>query len=72
MKCPVCEGQATNITSPDFDGTVFRCDKCKEYEIAGGYMERLLSLNREDRARVLDKAKRFARHGRPSINSMCF
>jgi hypothetical protein len=72
MRCPVCEGDARDITPPDFDGVVLRCVNCKDYDIATGYMERLLRLDLEDRARVLRKAKGFAGTGRPSINSMCF
>ena len=73
MECPVCGNYAQDITKADFDGIVVRCSQCRDYEIAGGDLEKLIALDIEDRVGVLQKAMRFAAPGtRPAISGTCF
>jgi len=73
MQCSVCGAPAQNISPHDFDGLMVRCSHCREYEIAGSVLNRLLRLTLSERMQVLETAKGFARPGvRPSITSACF
>lgn len=72
MKCPVCSQPAVDIGARDFDGRVFRCPQCKDYEITGSQMLKFLAASPSGRATALEAAKRLAVAGaRPSINSRC-
>jgi len=73
MQCSVCGAPAQNITPPDFDGLVVRCSHCREYEIEGTVVNRLLRLTLTERMDALQAAKQLASPGvRPSITSACF
>ena len=71
MNCPICKSAAENITDNDFDGKIISCPKCEEYEISGTVENRFSTMSKKDRERALEKAKKFARGNRPSINTMC-
>lgn len=72
MQCPFCENEARNLTPLDFDGKIFGCPNCREYDVADGYLEKLFALPLCERSEILDKAKRFSRGTWPSVNGNCF
>ena len=73
MQCLVCDGPAEDITSGGFDGVVMKCPACGPYAVAGTVRDKLAELGLEDRAIVLQKAKRLSVPGvRPTINSTSF
>lgn len=73
LTCPVCEAPARDITAGGFDGRSIRCTRCGDYNVAGGYEEKLAALDPDNRKRALQKAQRFAQPGsRPCISGTCF
>ncbi len=72
-RCPVCGVPARDITAGGFDGRSIRCPSCGDYDIAGGYEDKLAVLDPHERRRTLEKALRFAQPDiRPCISGTCF
>ena len=67
MECPVCRGQARNLTPNTLDGVVVGCEQCGNYRVAGDALHPLLGLTPERRAAVLEAAKAASRGGWPSV-----
>jgi hypothetical protein len=44
-------------TPPDFDGLIFRCDHCRDYEVSGTALGQLEKLDLLERIDVLRKAQ---------------
>ena len=74
MKCPVCNGPATDITGPGFEGQSFRCTLVDGYfDVARGCLRRLQRLNTAQRHLVLNRAIRSRPDdARPRITSLEF
>jgi hypothetical protein len=73
MLCSVCGAPAKNIAPGDFDGLIVSCTHCREYEIAGTVVNKLLRLSLSERQDVLEKARRQASPGqRPAITNASF
>jgi hypothetical protein len=71
MQCPVCAGQAKNLTPNTLDGVVVGCDRCGDYRIAGAAFYELTTLEADRRAAALTAAKLASRGGWPMISSGC-
>jgi hypothetical protein len=67
MQCPVCRGQARNLTPNTLDGVVVGCDRCGDYRVAGDALHPLMGLAPEKRAEVLEAAKAVSRAGWPYV-----
>jgi hypothetical protein len=67
MQCPVCRGQARNLTPNTLDGVVIGCDRCGDYRVAGDALHALMSLAPEQRAAVLEAAKAACQAGWPYV-----
>lgn len=71
MKCPVCFRPAENLTPNTLDGVVVGCSHCGDYRISGNAYYRLMQLESEERAAVLQIAKVASRAGWPTISNRC-
>jgi hypothetical protein len=71
MQCPVCCGQAQNLTPNTLDGVVVGCDHCGAYRISGSALHGLLNLKLDRRAAALEAAKLQSRSGWPMISVSC-
>jgi hypothetical protein len=60
MQCPVCRGQARNLTPNTLDGVVVGCDRCGDYRVAGDALHSQLHIAPEKRVAVLQAAKETA------------
>jgi hypothetical protein len=69
MQCPVCHGQAENLTPNTLDGVVVGCAECGDYRIAGGAFHELVRLQAEGRVAALQAAKGSSRSGWPMIGA---
>jgi len=69
MQCPVCRGQAQNLTPNTLDGVVVGCTLCGDYRIAGGAFHDFMRLQTEKRAAALEAAKRATHSGWPTIRT---
>jgi len=67
MQCPVCRGQAENLTPNTLDGVVVGCKRCGDYRVAGDALHALMGLAPEKRAAVLAAAKAASRAGLPIV-----
>jgi hypothetical protein len=67
MQCPVCYGQAENLTPNTMDGVVVGCHQCGDYRIAGVAFHDFMRLQSENRVAVLQAAKSASRSGWPMI-----
>ena len=67
MQCPVCRGQAENLTPNTMDGVVVGCSECGDYRIAGGAFHEFMRLQAEGRVAALQAAKGATRSGWPMI-----
>jgi hypothetical protein len=70
MQCPVCRGQAENLTPNTMDGVVVGCAECGDYRIAGGAFHEFMRLQAESRVAALQAAKGAARAGWPMIGAV--
>ena len=57
MQCPVCRGEARNITPNTMDGVVVGCARCGDYRITGVAFHDFMRLQDEKRAAALQAAK---------------
>ena len=69
MQCPVCRGQAENLTPNTMDGVVVGCAECGDYRIAGGAFHEFMRLQAESRVAALQAAKGASRSGWPMIGA---
>ena len=70
MNCPICGAVAENITAPGFDGLGVRCHNCKDFDVSGTVLDKLLMMPFEERTAALERARRLAPNGeRPAINT---
>ena len=69
MQCPVCRGEARNITPNTMDGVVVGCAQCGDYRIAGVAFHDFMRLQDEKRAAALQAAKLASHSGWPMINA---
>lgn len=69
MQCPVCCGQAKNLTPNTLDGVVVGCDQCGDYRIAGSAFHDLMRLQLEKRVAALEAARVASRTGWPMIST---
>lgn len=69
MQCPVCHGQAQNLTPNTLDGVIVGCNLCGDYRIASGAFHALMGLHAEKRAAALQAAKLASRSGWPIISA---
>jgi hypothetical protein len=69
MQCPVCHGQAQNLTPNTMDGVVIGCDLCGDYRIAGSAFHDFMRLQTEKRVAVLQAVKSTSRSGWPMISA---
>lgn len=69
MQCPVCHGQAQNLTPNTLDGVIVGCDLCGDYRIAGSAFHAFMGLHTEKRAAALQAAKLASRSGWPIISA---
>jgi hypothetical protein len=69
MQCPVCRGEARNITPNTMDGVVVGCAQCGDYRIAGVAFHDFMRLQDEKRAAALQAAKLSSHSGWPMINA---
>jgi hypothetical protein len=69
MQCPVCAGNAENLTPNTLDGVVVGCGQCGDYRISGGAFYGLMRLEQPRRAAVLAAAKRVSPVGWPMIGA---
>jgi hypothetical protein len=67
MQCPVCRGQAENITPNTLEGVVISCQACGDYRISGVAFYAFTRLQDEKRAAALAAAKTSTRSGWPTI-----
>jgi hypothetical protein len=67
MQCPVCHGQARNLTPSTLDGVVVGCDRCGDYRVAGDALHPLMGLAPERRAAALASAKAASQAGWPHV-----
>jgi hypothetical protein len=67
MQCPVCRGQAENLTPHTLEGVVIGCKSCGDYRISGTAFYAFTRLHDEKRAAALAAAKTSARSGWPTI-----
>ena len=67
MQCPVCRGQAENLTPNTMDGVVVSCGSCGDYRISGVAFYAFSRLQDEKRLAALTAAKQTARTGWPTI-----
>jgi hypothetical protein len=67
MQCPVCRGQAENLTPNTLDGVVVSCGTCGDYRISGVAFYAFTRLQDEKRAAALAAAKTSTRSGWPTI-----
>jgi hypothetical protein len=67
MQCPVCRGQAENLTPTTLDGVVVSCHSCGDYRISGTIFYAFTRLQDEKRVAALAAAKTAARAGWPTI-----
>jgi hypothetical protein len=67
MQCPVCRGQAENLTPNTLDGVVVGCERCGDYRVAGDALHSLMGLAPDRRAEVLAAAKAASRAGWPIV-----
>ena len=67
MQCPVCRGQAENLTPNTLDCVVVGCQRCGDYRVAGDALHPLMGLTPEKRAAVLKAAKAATRAGWPFV-----
>jgi hypothetical protein len=69
MQCPVCRGQAQNLTPNTLDGVVVGCAQCGDYRIAGVAFHGFMRLQTDKRAAALEAAKATSRSGWPMISA---
>lgn len=69
MQCPVCKGQAQNLTPNTMDGVVVGCGQCGDYRITGVAFHDFMRMQAEHRAAALQAAKLATRAGWPMINA---
>jgi len=72
MQCPVCGGEAQDVTEISTQRRGIKCPSCGEYDISGTVYDRemLQQLDKDARKRVLASAERWAMDGkRPFIIS---
>lgn len=69
MQCPVCRGQAQNLTPNTMDGVVVSCVQCGDYRITGVAFHGFMRLQAEKRAAALQAAKLTSRSGWPMISA---
>jgi hypothetical protein len=67
MQCPVCRGQAENLTPNTLEGVVIGCKSCGDYRISGTAFYAFTRLQDEKRAAALAAAKTSTRSGWPTI-----
>ena len=67
MQCPVCRGQAENLTPNTLEGVVISCQSCGDYRISGNVFYAFTHLQDEKRAAALAAAKVATRAGWPTI-----
>jgi hypothetical protein len=71
MQCPICAGQARNLTPNTLDGVVVGCDHCGDYRIAGAAFYELTTLAADARAAALAAARLASSGGWPTISRGC-
>ena len=71
MQCPICAGQARNLTPNTLDGVVVGCDHCGDYRIAGAAYYELTRLAADARTAALAAARRASSSGLPMISRGC-
>jgi hypothetical protein len=69
MQCPVCRGQAENLTPNTMDGVVVGCGQCGDYRISGVAFHDFMRMQSENRAAALQAAKSASRSGWPMISA---
>ena len=69
MQCPVCRGQAQNLTTNTMYGVVVGCAQCGDYRIAGVVFHDFMRLQTEKRAAALQAAKLTSHSGWPMISA---
>lgn len=69
MQCPVCRGEARNITPNTMDGVVVGCAQCGDYRITGVAFHDFMRLQDEKRAAALQAAKLSSQSGWPMISA---
>jgi hypothetical protein len=71
MDCPVCAGEAMDLTPPTYDGLVIGCPRCGKYRVMRSALPDLRSAQIEDREAALRHAKSFASKSWPTISRTC-
>ena len=69
MQCPVCRGQAQNLTPNTMDGVVVGCAQCGDYRITGVAFHSFMRLQTDKRAAALEAAKLASHSGWPMISA---
>ena len=69
MQCPVCRGQAENLTPNTLEGVVVGCAQCGDYRIDGVAFHDFMRLHTDRRAAALQAAKLSTRGGWPMIGT---
>lgn len=69
MQCPVCHGQAENLTPNTLDGVVVGCRSCGDYRVAGDALYPLMALTPVKRVEALEAAKRETQAGWPHVRA---
>ena len=73
MRCPVCEGPATEITLPGLNGVSVDCPICALFDVTSKAATKLKGLDTKGRRDALTKAIQFwADDPRPCISTACF
>ena len=67
MQCPVCRGQAENLTPNTLEGVVVSCSTCGDYRISGTVFYAFSRLQDDKRAAALAAAKMASPTGWPAI-----
>lgn len=68
MQCPVCRGQAENLTPATLEGVVVSCQSCGDYRISGTAFYGFMRMHDDKRAAALAAAKTSTRSGWPTIS----
>ena len=69
MQCPVCRGEAQNLTPNTMDGVVVGCAQCGDYRITGVAFHSFMRLQTDKRAAALEAAKLTSHSGWPMIST---
>ena len=69
MQCPVCFGEAKNLTPNTMDGVVVGCAQCGDYRIMDVAFHDFMRLQAEKRAAALAAAKQASHSGWPMITA---